>query len=64
LCCVATSCAALQQVARVLFVEIVDYQIAQRVANIRAARDAELRDAKALAEQIKTRLIADLSKTE
>jgi LPS-assembly lipoprotein len=36
----------------------------QRFANIRAARDAELRDAKALAEQIKTRLIADLSKTE
>jgi len=36
----------------------------QRFANIRAARDAEVRDAKALAEQIKTRLIADLSKTE
>ena len=36
----------------------------QRFANIRAARDAEIRDAKALAEQIKTRLTADLSKTE
>ena len=32
----------------------------QRFANIRAARDAEIRDARALAEQIKTRLAADL----
>ena len=34
----------------------------QRFANIRAARDAEIRDAKALAEQIKTRLASALSK--
>ena len=33
----------------------------QRFANIRAARDAEIRDARALAEQIKTRLAADLA---
>ncbi len=33
----------------------------QRFANIRAARDAEIRDAKALAEQIKTRLASALS---
>ncbi len=33
----------------------------QRFANIRAARDAEIRDAKALADQIKTRLAATLS---
>jgi LPS-assembly lipoprotein len=34
----------------------------QRFANIRAARDAEIRDARALAEQIKTRLAADLAR--
>ena len=33
----------------------------QRFANIRAARDAEIRDAKALADQIQTRLAASLS---
>lgn len=33
----------------------------QRFANIRAARDAEIRDAKALADQIRTRLAASLS---
>lgn len=33
----------------------------QRFANIRAARDAEIRDAKALADQIKTRLASSLS---
>lgn len=35
----------------------------QRFANIRAARDAEIRDAKALAEQIKTRLAIALART-
>jgi LPS-assembly lipoprotein len=34
----------------------------QRFANLRAARDAEIRDAKALADQIRTRLSADLSR--
>ena len=34
----------------------------QRFANIRAARDAEIRDARTLAEQIKTRLAADLAR--
>ena len=34
----------------------------QRFANIRAARDAEIRDAKNLAEQIKTRIGAALAK--
>lgn len=34
----------------------------QRFANIRAARDAEIRDAKVLAEQIKTRLAMALAK--
>jgi LPS-assembly lipoprotein len=34
----------------------------QRFANIRAARDAEIRDAKVLAEQIKTRLAIALAK--
>jgi LPS-assembly lipoprotein len=34
----------------------------QRFANIRAARDAEIRDARVLAEQIKTRLAADLAR--
>jgi LPS-assembly lipoprotein len=34
----------------------------QRFANIRAARDAEIRDAKILAEQIKTRISAALVK--
>lgn len=34
----------------------------QRFANIRAARDAEIRDAKVLADQIKTRLAIALSK--
>jgi LPS-assembly lipoprotein len=33
----------------------------QRFANIRAARDAEIRDAKALSDQIRTRLAAALS---
>ena len=35
----------------------------QRFATIRAQRDAEIRAAKALAEEIKIRVIADLSKT-
>ena len=34
----------------------------QRYANLRAARDAEIRDAKVLAEQIRTRLAASLAK--
>jgi LPS-assembly lipoprotein len=34
----------------------------QRFANLRAARDGEIRDAKAIAEQIKTRLAIDLSR--
>lgn len=34
---------------------------AQRFANLRAARDAEIRDAKALADQIKTRIAAALA---
>lgn len=34
----------------------------QRYANLRAARDGEIRDAKALAEQIKTRLAIDLAR--
>ena len=34
----------------------------QRFANIRAARDAEIRDAKVLAEQIKTRIAMALTK--
>jgi LPS-assembly lipoprotein len=34
----------------------------QRFANIRAARDAEIRDAKVLADQIKTRLAVALAK--
>jgi LPS-assembly lipoprotein len=34
----------------------------QRFANIRAARDAEIRDTRVLAEQIKTRLAADLAR--
>ena len=33
----------------------------QRFANIRAARDAEIRDAKVLADQIRTRVIASLA---
>jgi LPS-assembly lipoprotein len=33
----------------------------QRFANVRAARDAEIRLAKLLAEQVKTRLAATLS---
>ena len=33
----------------------------QRFANIRAARDAEIRDAKALADQIRTRIMAALA---
>jgi len=34
----------------------------QRFANLRAARDAEIRTAKSLADQIRTRLAADLSR--
>lgn len=34
----------------------------QRFANIRAARDAEIRDARVLADQIKTRLAAELAR--
>ena len=34
----------------------------QRFANIRAARDAEIRDARTLAEQIKTRLAIALAR--
>ncbi|MDB5570829.1 MAG: hypothetical protein JWN93_2012 [Hyphomicrobiales bacterium] len=34
----------------------------QRFANLRAARDAEIRDAKTLADQIRTRLAADLAR--
>jgi LPS-assembly lipoprotein len=34
----------------------------QRFANIRAARDAEIRDAKVLADQIKTRLAVALAR--
>lgn len=33
----------------------------QRFANLRAARDAEIRDAKTIAEQIRTRIAADLA---
>jgi LPS-assembly lipoprotein len=33
----------------------------QRFANIRAARDAEIRNAKALAQDIRTRIVADLA---
>jgi LPS-assembly lipoprotein len=33
----------------------------QRFANIRAARDAEIRDAKTLADQIRTRIVASLA---
>ncbi len=36
----------------------------QRFANIRAARDAEIRDAKQLSDQIRLRLAAALSKTD
>ncbi len=34
----------------------------QRFANLRAARDAEIRDAKAIADQIRTRLAADIAR--
>jgi LPS-assembly lipoprotein len=34
----------------------------QRFANLRAARDAEIRSARSLADQIRTRLAADLSR--
>jgi LPS-assembly lipoprotein len=34
----------------------------QRFANLRAARDAEIRSARALAEQIRVRLAADLAR--
>ena len=42
----------------VAFTAVTYDRSSQRFANIRAARDAELRDAKALADQIRTRLAA------
>jgi LPS-assembly lipoprotein len=43
-------------------VSLADYdRVSNRFANVRAARDAEIRNAKALAEQIRTRLAADLA---
>jgi LPS-assembly lipoprotein len=36
-------------------------RFSQRIANVRAARDAEIRDAKAIAEQIRTQIAARLA---
>jgi LPS-assembly lipoprotein len=52
-----------QAISSGVAVSIASYdRSSQRFANLRAARDAEIRDAKTLADQIRTRVAADLSR--